>query len=498
MDKRVKKVLEMQKNGLSRQEIYKKLQFDKINKMTKYMKKHGYMWDGKKYLCINKYEFNKSDINKEVVEMNSSKEAKINNWFMKIMSNTKENDTNISKKIIAPTMLFTIIGVMLYGVGYLFFYGYYFVRNENVMLLEIIINPVPFKFHTVVIISIILLFVLTSIILPCKEIYQSINGKKIHKLFARLLLLTTILLVDYLILTFIFFSNDVMACFMGKSSIDVYGNVLTFSKFFIILIAIIFFCILLLAKKFQKIFYGFILSLIITILITLIYEHVSTEKFVLGEYFTFVLWNIIATILCFIKDGLFKSGIDVIAKSTILFFILLFCQPYTKFILSIPTHETIKIIILFIVPLLITLLIILLNTCRLKIKNIEQKESEKKLVNNLIEKIEYFINDKSKIFAILSILCGIYILIIGNYTLSLGTYVGSKFSSLKNEHIIAYSNGKSEPIYNDYGIIVANTENIYYISDENRKLVTIKSDNIISMPINKNAERKNDSNFKHD
>jgi hypothetical protein len=76
MDDKVKKILELQEQGVPRKEIYKIMEYKKIDYLNRFMKRQGFILDGELYV-INTEE-NSANIVRSEAPVKTSEEAKSN------------------------------------------------------------------------------------------------------------------------------------------------------------------------------------------------------------------------------------------------------------------------------------------------------------------------------------------------------------------------------------------------------------------------------------
>ena len=73
MDDKVKKILELQEQGVPRKEIYKRMEYKKIDYLNRFMKRQGFILDGELYV-INTEE-NSANIVRSEAPVKTSEEA---------------------------------------------------------------------------------------------------------------------------------------------------------------------------------------------------------------------------------------------------------------------------------------------------------------------------------------------------------------------------------------------------------------------------------------
>ncbi|WP_167544370.1 hypothetical protein [Paenibacillus xylanexedens] len=368
-------------------------------------------------------------------------------------------------KIIASIItLFSSLFFYFYILGYCFIYGYYFSGNiENLpSILNITINPVPIKFHSVSLISIFLFLAFISL-------FSLMNISKLKNLFAILMSAILIIFVLHLGISIFFVPGN-----------DVINRFVTFLPVWIIpiLLAGLIMSTVVMIKNPMMFFSGIVYGIFIVILCMNVFEKI----FGMVDSFSYFMEkaSILILIISFCVASIFVILVNKINNLRVVVSIAIF--PFIYIVFFVLNHyftlTLLKRIDIYPVGIIITFIIsccvsfysskiVLFTRNKLfnsddTIANNEPNESFKKNLRILIMcTIPCFIIFVSVVFSYIS-------LITGNYIRTMSPEGFRQFELIED-----YREGKIIK-----GNTIKNDENTYYISNEEWELEILHSDHV--------------------
>jgi len=396
------------------------------------------------------------------------------NWqgYVKIMKKRSELEIlkgwlNALKSYDSKIVYFTVLllGFGLYTLAYVFFYGFYFgKKSENVIsILQVVINPVPFNFKSLTMLGLFLVIVCTVFIIILQKITESLTKK------------SGFIIVDLLVLIILDICAQaaITLVFIGKSNLDLkYFGIWVFINLLIIYFA------LAASGKLIEIAYGLMVGLLIlfiTFLVTFTFKlEIRSELYliifgigwfliaILIVYFNIKKW----IINCFIYVVICLLSVEIMAENKLDSFYIL------------PAA-----IIIMIVQIVINILI---NKHLYYQHSINEHNFNKKLKTeyNKSENLVVVIFQRYKFILVPISISGIilctYILIF-----TLGSDLSKNIMITSYDTISYKSIEKNNETVPMKGIVVAHTDNIFYISNKDRELIMIKKNSDVEISPNK-------------
>ncbi|MBU3131180.1 hypothetical protein KPL40_01845 [Clostridium gasigenes] len=433
------------------------------------------------------------------VESNSetSKNYSNKNIFLRFVIeilNRVFDDSSIVKKIENSKwfnkiliVLGAIVLYFFYNLGYAFLYGYYFGGDldDKVPLIDMFVNPIPFNFKSIVFIGILLLMYIIMTFLPLGKIVLS-NKIKDKILWFLVFLIGSII---YIIGS-------------GWTFIGDFDNKVLFSMmyFIIVLISIplsIFFT-LIFFMYYSKYNYKFYSSVGYNLVFVIIGIGVINKFYPIPNNYleTVVFYAVfIGPIFVTIIGKVIWRKI-IRSRNTIIY----------KTLLWFPSSVIISIIIALIMNIkcisykfaIILLINILALVTIVLIRNAVIRKSKKEKNNVICSNVTTIKNNKNNtvIYMLIIIMIAVVVLpMIPHVTVEMGKITRLTIVGLSKEKIIYEKADDKKDFKYIFGNVVAEKNNTYFVSKlPERKLMTIKNTNVLSIPceefkINTNVDK---------
>ncbi|GKX66891.1 hypothetical protein [Inconstantimicrobium mannanitabidum] len=434
-------------------------------------------------LIVDKYVgfYNKSmiitfdDLLKFNEEMDIEKNINTSKFDIKDFIETYDKSQFIAFMI---PIIAIVISYFFFQLGYCFWYGFYLGGdlNDYISLIDIFMNPVPFNFKSITIIGVIYLVSLIAYFTP---LIASINETKIiNKL--------KYIGICLFIISMLFILCDVLFWGLPDDALNKGGNLIIL---FLMVTTTILIAALIIKACFHNILMFFSGISYTFIFICLIAGIVKIDS----KSYWYIILTIIGLIMIHFgisfKNPVVKKFNKFFKSQTISFlmeillylpFIFLLCIGSIKFF-----ELKINRIVLALVTVGLSLIFIILKH-EIKQRNLRRKKNKQKVnsPNNdasTSKKKEIVVTSG---MLILSLIC-ICVLMIW-MTMYIGKTIRN-FANIESKDKIIYNvvNDKLQPKV-IFGNVVAQTDNVYFISKyPERKLVTIKADNLAIYPRDK-------------
>lgn len=378
-----------------------------------------------------------------------------------------------------------IVIYFFYNLGYAFLYGFYFGgKDDQISIFEIMINPVPFNFKSIVGVGFVLLvFVCISFIL----LYRILKSSNIKVIVREIIL--------YIMCVFIQISSCAYLFIGNLDNTKAIGDIVSF----IVVINLVpagFFCWMWFIKYSHEYFWRVVLSIGYSFLVSsILVLKIGKEYINILTILTITIFPIILFSITSYFKWVFKKYAGIIEAISKFFQATLIAIFFIAIIFAIFDNSSgwITMIIIGIFNAL--------NFSRSKIvkyfkanhkesKVIEEKPTKNEVDNKIVH-LKSFIIKKVTIKAI--ILGGLFMVLIGvllyvnmlSMCILTGRIVRTSLSNMNYDRIIFDASGEKIDTDGIKGNIVTQSGDIYYISSyPERKLITIKSKNIMSVPSN--------------
>ncbi|KQY84170.1 hypothetical protein ASD24_10335 [Paenibacillus sp. Root52] len=352
------------------------------------------------------------------------------------------------------SLILSLFGFFFYTVGYSFLYGYYISGNESsfVSTLNVITNPVPFNYYTVLIIS-SLLMISVIFLISAVFVYKK---KKVH-----LSLATSVFILVFHVCLSTFFTNGQEIPNRALSFIIVWAVP--------IFITIMVFWMVKAPTRIGTSISGSLYGAIIPAVLFVFFDFQDILVQLILPLSTFL----VGIIFTFLKEQWFKKYIFR--------FLIFFPYIFTGCIIIVIVIQNllqfeINNTIRFVLLLSSLLINIVISFRKIKIQQNDSTSGE----NEGKTKYEQYFKPleeagKASVIATITLVVvalGIltpYIAVIG------GQYIRDVSDSNRQLHIIQNDRG----MILSKGTIISVKDGVYYISDENWKLTIVKGDNII-------------------
>lgn len=385
-------------------------------------------------------------------------------------------------------LLFTatsFLSLVFYSLGYAFLYGYYFSGKSSPSLLELLINPVPFNFKTVITISAAFFFAVIILLLSGRFVisqwfkyWTNKSWPAFGHLAVNVITLLLYLVLFHFALTLFFVNND----------LDLITNALNFAKIWFVplLITLGIAWVLITFKNgpissFSGIIYGAVIAATIP---NYIYVDIELYGF-LSQFIVILVALAFSLFEPYAKHDARLSPllrfIYFFPLSAIIFFVIsyLLSQIFKDIVFSFPVRIAILVLVLIAI-FLFNFWITRINPLKILDYNSEKGTMFGEWAKNV---------NPSILPAMILIVVFISSAFIPKSMLLTGQHIRN-YSIPKNEHQIVYESplaledlarllGKDTMLIK--GTIVAEKNDTYYISNDHYNLVIIKTNKIISI-----------------
>lgn len=412
------------------------------------------------------------------MDKNDGKEIDVSNIitfifnYIKSLSNDEEKKNNLKEGYLVISTILAIISVVFYSFSYVFLYGYYFGghNKEQMSFINIIVNPVPFNFKSLVIVGVILFIICVVILFSLYNLYQSLKCRN---------LLGYILHLSIFIIFIIIIHYILYKVFVGSVNFDD-----IYKTWFLAIISLII-TVLLNLRKIKEVIYGFLTVSILNAFIGILGLYIPLLKYKISINQTFFLLVLLASLLTLGKIVFLKKYV----KYLMLFLVLLIL---TGGLLSLITNNTyISISASTISSILLMGLInyFIKRSVFIKVDNkmlISLYRRIAKVLSTLTSEIFILYNTYIKLITFIAL--SIYIFMVYGWIFTLGQSTQNNYNDVNNDEINYYTGDSNNPINKVIGNIISQKDDVYYISTKERKLVRIKSDVIYSRQNNYNED----------
>lgn len=403
----------------------------------------------------------KKAFNKNEVNVNNITSQYILSTFLSKLKKIKEYE---SKTIYFFILL---LGFAFYTLAYVFFYGYYFSgKSDNIQsILQVMINPVPFNFKSLIVLGIFFVLIVFIFVFMTIKLIDSITKATKFYIISDMI---------FFIILFIFLNMFFTIVFVGQPDFKVeYFKVWLFPMYIIVFLAFI--C----ASKVENLFYGFIGS--INIMVLLVFWDIIFKLNMNTNMHTYIcltsgLFLPIILVLSNFKDIIININVSIFLYSIIA----------SYFNLSNIWGFKSEIILIFSVVISVSSRGLIrkykMKYCSKKRRTYgkKYKKSEYKffiMINLVISRFKYILIPIS----ILGIITYTYYIVY-----FLGYAMSNNLSQFSYDEITYYSNGNKK-YKNNYetikGIVVSHKDNVYYISNQDKELITIKNFIVKTKPL---------------
>jgi hypothetical protein len=362
-----------------------------------------------------------------------------------------------------------LLGFGLYTLAYVFLYGFYFGRgSDDIMsIIHVIINPVPFNFKSLTMLGLFLVILLAFFMMVLQRITDSLYKR------SKYILLDLLVLIILIICT----QMAITLVFIGKYNLSVkYFGVWVFLSLIIICLALI------LSGKAIEMAYGFMGGILITVITSLAFSKLNINIQIRTEIYSWILLGIcllLAILLVYIN-------LKNLIINCIIYLVTNFYVIKTGEIKFINFSSLLTPIIILIALVAINFLIkknLYIQNIIIKLNKNKTKEINNSILGNFfklaIERYKFIL----VLFSISSVIFYSYFLFF-----TLGRDISKSMLKTSYDTISYKSNGintQPEPLR---GIIVSHTDNIFYISNENKELIMIKKNTDVEIIPNKISE----------
>lgn len=362
-----------------------------------------------------------------------------------------------------------LLGFVLYTIAYVFLYGFYFGRESGdiMSIIQVIINPVPFNFKSLTILGLFLVLLLTFVIIVLQRITDSLLNKTIY-IISDLVVLIILIICTQTAITLVF---------IGKYNLSIkYFGVWVF-----LILTIIYVALSLSGNVFELV-YGILGGLLIFFITSLgsyiLHMHIQIQIEIYSWIFIGV--SLLLSILIVYYKNL-KSKI-------------LYCIVYIVIYLFAIEIGEIKVtkLSLFLLAIIILILLVGINFLIKKIKKysyiqkfIKKRDELQEGNTNLLVSGLKFVYKRYKVIFIPGIISAFIL-----YSYFLIFDLGREIS--KNMLKTSYDTISYRPINTNVlpeplrGIVVSQTDNTFYISNESKELIMIKKNSDVEIVPNKN------------
>lgn len=369
----------------------------------------------------------------------------------------KPNNLDLKSIYFLLSSTLAILTIFFYGLSYIFFYAYYFCVNKNNMpMLDIIINPIPFNFRSLSILGFFLVIIFAILLYCLGKIIKSIKANSISIFIFDVIILLAITSVIHLFLV-IFFTGDLSNY---KSSYDIWLYVV----FIIVMIS------LFNSNNIFSTVYGIIGSFEISVIYIVIIRllNISEEN---PSIYIFLF-------LCFIFSVMFSfyrcDRIKKIMLNSITFIIIFSLIVWFDF--PLPGYKWIK--LAFLITISIACTVVIINLIKRLINNIKIQINNN--VYHFPKQIKVFLLSNLKLYKIIILPMAVlfYIVLLGSWIFQIGVSIQNNLSN-NSQDIIKYYTANQEKLYETLeGKIVCYKDNMFYISTKDKKLIIIKTDKV--------------------
>ncbi len=389
-----------------------------------------------------------------------------------------------------------LISLFFYNLGYAFLYGYYFGGdlNNSISFLEIYVNPVPFNFKSISFIGLGLLIYIIVIFLPLIKILRSKNKSK--NIF-------NVCVFFYSIVVLIISSSCV---FIGAFNKEVIITKMIYFIFLITVFPLTLFLLMLFvifAFDYKLVFlsalaYTLLLVMFISYKFQIPHDYVQLVMFY-SVYFIPLLFTQVLRGILFLIKWIKNEFIRLNIKYIVLFgsVAIIFSVRIKKMISIRFLSAYYPFVLICSCGILLVMIFIIKLAFNEVIKGLYFKT--KTIINKIKENIVIRNNDKGAIsnnddvakkresaYLISTVICLSMIFvsaIVSHSIVEVGKMTRYSLTGLSKDKIVYEKADDKKQNQYIFGDIVAQKDNIYFISKlPERKLMTIKNTNVISLP----------------